>query len=464
MPIGRYLPEPAEHRDPDPGAPVVAELVGRLIQGAQPSLVVEHVGSTAVPGCRGKGVIDLAVMYFGDGGSEARETLDRLGFQRQEGPDPWPETRPMRVGAWTDGGRTYRLHAHVIPQGSREHGELLWFRDRLRADPALSDRYQAAKRAILDRGVTDTYDYAIAKGDFVARELRSWRASLPAASAGTVTIGGELVVNRIGLGTMQLPGKGVWGEPPDPARARAVLRRALALGVNLIDTADYYGPEVANRLIYEALHPYPSDLVIATKVGYRRGADRSWQPDHEPERIRSAVEDNLRRLQRDHLDLVHLRLGGSAVPLADTLGALADLVQQGKVRHVGLSQASIAEIGEAERLVAVASVSNLYSVTERGAEAALRWCTEHGVPFLPFFPLGAGRVGDPTGPLARLGAAHGATPVQLALAWLLQRSPIVTPIPGTSSIAHLEENVSAGAVRLPAELVTAIDSLRDRPA
>jgi aryl-alcohol dehydrogenase-like predicted oxidoreductase/GrpB-like predicted nucleotidyltransferase (UPF0157 family) len=464
MTIGRYRYQPAEHHEFDPGAAAVAARLAELIRASRPSLVVEHVGSTAVPGCRGKGVIDLAVLYPGDGVAEARETLDALGFQRQEGRDPWPETRPMRVGAWTDAGRTFRIHAHVVAQESREHAEMLWFRDRLRADPALVERYHAAKRAILDRGVTDTYDYAIAKGDFVAGELGRWRTGLPAASPGPVTIGGELVVNRIGFGAMQLPGKGVWGEPADPARARAVLRRAVALGVNLIDTADYYGPEVANRLLYEALHPYPADLVIATKVGYRRGPDRSWQPDHAPDRIRSAVDDNLRRLRRDHLDLVHLRLGGSAVPLGDSLGALADLVREGKVRHVGLSQASLADLAEAERLIRVASVSNLYSAADRGADPVLHWCTERGIPFLPFFPLGAGRLGNPNSSLARLAAAHGITATQLALAWLLHRSPIMTPIPGTSSIAHLEENVSAGAIRLSPELAETIGSIRNGAA
>ncbi len=449
MTIGQYEPRPAELLECDPRFPAVAGAIRAVIREADRALDVLHVGSTAVPGLRGKGVIDLAVLYPAGHLAAARDSLDRLGFQRQQGRDPFPESRPMRVGSWIDGSRVYRIHAHVIATDSREHPEVVWFRDRLRADPELLERYEVAKRAIIASGITDSYDYAVAKGQFVAALLANWRAGLPAGRAGTVTIGKELAVNRIGFGTMRLPGPGVWGEPTDPDQALALLRRAVALGVNLIDTADYYGPEVANRLVFEALHPYPQDLVIATKVGFRRGSDRSWQPDHRPERIRAAVHDNLGRLRRDWLDLVHFRFGDTAgVPLAESLGALADLVTEGKVRHVGLSHVSVEQLPEAERTVPIASISNIYSLANRSAEPVLAWCAERGVPFLPFFPLGGGVLNQPDGPLALLARERGTTPGQLALAWLLARSPIVAPIPGTSSIHHLEQNVLAGAIRL----------------
>lgn len=276
---------------------------------------------------------------------------------------------------------------------------------------------------------------------------------LPAANAGTITIGGELVVRRIGFGTMQLPGAGSWGEPADPANARSVLRRVIDLGVNFIDTSDYYGPHVANRLIAEALHPYPADLVLATKVGFRRGDDRSFQPDPQPERIKMACEDNLYNLKVEQLDLVHFRYGGSSeVPFLESLGALQDLQQAGKIRHIGLSNVTLDLLTKAQQAgVRIASVENLYNLIDRSSEQIIDWCTRQQIAFLPFLPLGKGRLTHVDGPLADLARRYQATPAQLALAWLLARSPAILPIPGTSSLSHVEENVAASRLRLTEE-------------
>ncbi len=283
---------------------------------------------------------------------------------------------------------------------------------------------------------------------------------LPAAAAGTAPLGGDLVVNRLGYGAMRLPGPGVWGEPADPDNARAVLRRAVALGVTLIDTAGYDGPSVADRLIAEALHPYPPDLVIATKVGARRGADRSWHPDAEPENLRAAVEDDLRRLRLERLDLVHFhQTEGSTVPLAESVGALAVLRDEGKIRHVGVSNVDAAQLAEARRIVPVASVQNLYNLSDRHAQDLLDICTRDGIVFMPYFPLAIGALGQGDGPLADLAQRYHVAPAQVALAWLLACSPMMVPIPGTSSMAHLEENTAAAALRLADEDMAALAGL-----
>jgi pyridoxine 4-dehydrogenase len=272
-----------------------------------------------------------------------------------------------------------------------------------------------------------------------------------AAASGVFKIGGDLPVHRLGFGAMRITGPGVWGEPKDPAEARRVLRKAVDLGVNLIDTADSYGPEVSERLIAEALHPYPRDLVIATKGGLTRSGPEKWAPVGRPEYLRQCVEMSLRRLKIDCIDLYQLHRIDPKVPAAETLGALKELQKAGKIRHIGLSEVSVAEIAAAKRTVAIVSVQNLYNLGNRQSEAVLDYCTEHGLGFIPWFPLAAGEMARPGGKLDQVAKQHGATVSQLALAWLLQRSPVILPIPGTSTVEHLAENVGAAAVQLTAD-------------
>jgi pyridoxine 4-dehydrogenase len=265
---------------------------------------------------------------------------------------------------------------------------------------------------------------------------------------------GSRRVRRIGFGAMRLPGPGVWGPPADRDAALAVLRRAVALGVDHIDTAQYYGPDVANELIRAALHPYPEGLLIATKVGARRGEDRSWQPAARPEELRAAVHDNLRSLGVDRLGLVNFRLAGegtgmadSGVPLAESLGALIELREQGLVEAIGVSAVSLAELHEARALTEVAEVQNQFSLADRSGADVLDACGELGIAFVPFFPLGAGGLLERPG-LRAVADRHGATPAQVALAWLLASGPHVLAIPGTASVAHLEENLAAAGLAL----------------
>jgi len=261
-------------------------------------------------------------------------------------------------------------------------------------------------------------------------------------------IGGDLPVNRLGFGAMRITGPGVWGEPTNPAEARRVLLRAVELGVNLIDTADSYGPEVSERLIAEALHPYPKGLVIATKGGLTRSGPGKWAPVGRPEYLRQCVELSLRRLKVDRIDLYQLHRIDPKVPAAETLGALKELQEAGKIRHVGLSEVSVAEIKQASRTVAIVSVQNLYNIGNRQSEAVLDYCAQQGLGFIPWFPLAAGEIARPGSALDRAANKFGATVSQLALAWLLHRSPVLLPIPGTSSVAHLEENQGAASIRL----------------
>lgn len=270
----------------------------------------------------------------------------------------------------------------------------------------------------------------------------------PAAKSGTFFLGRELPVYRLGFGAMRLTGKGIWGEPRDRREAIAVLRRALELGVNLIDTADSYGPEVSERLIADALHPYPDELTIATKGGLERPGPDRWTSNGRPEHLRAALEGSLRRLKVEWIDLYQLHRVDPAVPLADQLGALVRMQEEGKIRFIGLSEVSVAEIERARKMVPIASVQNRYGLTDRQHEAVLAHCTREGIAFLPWFPLAAGRLADQKGPLARAAARLGATPAQVALAWLLTRSPVVLPIPGTSRVAHLEENMGAALLEL----------------
>ena len=275
--------------------------------------------------------------------------------------------------------------------------------------------------------------------------------TLSAAPAGELTLGGELTVTRLGFGAMRITGRGIWGEPGDPEAARALLRRVVDLDINLIDTADSYGPEVSERLIAEALHPYPEGLIVATKGGLLRDGPGRWRPDCRPERLREACEASLERLRVERIDLYQLHTVDSKVPLEESVGALADLRSEGKVRHVGLSNVSVDQLERARSIVPIVSVQNRYSLADRAHEAVLRACERDGLGFLPWFPLAAGPLAERGGPLDEVAAAHDATPAQVALAWLLGHSPVMLPIPGTSSVEHLEENVAAAALRLEQE-------------
>jgi aryl-alcohol dehydrogenase-like predicted oxidoreductase len=286
---------------------------------------------------------------------------------------------------------------------------------------------------------------------------------------GTIRLG-DLEVRRPGYGAMRLPGEDVWGEPNDPVQARAVLRRAIDLGVNFIDTAWYYGPWVSNRLIVEALHPYPSDLVIATKLGGKRLSDKGWAPAARPEELRQGCEDDLRTLKRDCLDVVHLRrFATSEVPFLESLDALIGLCSEGKIRHIALSCVSKREIEQALQRAPIVAVQNMFNVAGGGGrlaqvtgsaveapEGVLDYCTARGIAFLPFFPLGSGALTRRGTALAAVARGHGATPAQIAIAWLLARSPMMLPIPGTGSVAHLEENWAAREIALSPEEVAAI--------
>ena len=277
-----------------------------------------------------------------------------------------------------------------------------------------------------------------------------------AAAAGTFPLGGDLVVNRLGFGAMRLTGRGILGEPEDPQEARRVLRRAVELGVNLMDTADSYGPEVSERLIAEALHPYPEDLVIATKGGFTRPGGR-WVPDGRPEHLREACEGSLRRLKVDRIDLYQLHTPDSKVPFEDSVWALAELKDEGKIRHVGLSNVGVRELEIAIDIVPIVSVQNRYNLSDRSSEAVLQACEREEVGFIPWYPLATGRLAKPGGPLDEIAAHHDATPSQVALAWLLGHSPAMLPIPGTSSVSHLEENVAAAMLELADEEMAAIE-------
>jgi aryl-alcohol dehydrogenase-like predicted oxidoreductase len=271
-----------------------------------------------------------------------------------------------------------------------------------------------------------------------------------ASAAGTLTLGGDLEVRRLGFGAMRITGEGIWGPPADREEAKAVLRRAVELGVNFIDTADSYGPEVSEELIAETLHPYPGGLVIATKGGLTRPGPGRWEPDGRPEHLREACEGSLRRLRLERIDLYQLHTVDPRVPLEDSVGALADLRDEGKIARVGLSNVDTAELERAREIVPVVSVQNRYSVADRDSDPVLDWCERQGLAFIPWGPLrGVGP--DGTGVIGRVADAHGANELQVALAWLLARSPAMLPIPGTASVEHLEENVAAAALRLSEE-------------
>jgi pyridoxine 4-dehydrogenase len=281
------------------------------------------------------------------------------------------------------------------------------------------------------------------------------RGGQPAAAAGTFLLGGDLSVRRMGFGAMRVTGSGIWGEPPDPSEAKKLLRRVVELGVNLLDTSDAYGPEVSERLIREALHPYPKDLVIATKGGLVRPSRDRWDHDARPEHLRQACEASLRRLGLERIDLYQLHAPDPKVPLADSIGELGRLQREGKIRHVGVSNFSVDELKLARGIVPVVSVQNRYNVGDRRSEDVLGVCAKESIAFLPWAPL-AGREREASRSrsveaLGKVARSRGVSEIQAALAWLLARSPVIVPIPGTSSIPHLEENVAAAAVRLTPE-------------
>ena len=277
---------------------------------------------------------------------------------------------------------------------------------------------------------------------------------MPAQAAGAIRLG-TLRVQRLGLGAMRVTGAGVWGDPPDRAAAKALLRRALALGVDFLDTADSYGPNVSEQIIAEALHPYPAGLVIGTKGGLTR-PKRGWQPDGRPEHLRAALEGSLKRLRLERIDLYQLHAPDPRVPFAESVGALADAQRAGKIRHIGMSNVSIAQLDEAQRIVEVVSVQNEYNLGDRASEDVLAACAQRGIAFLPWYPLGAGSVLR-SAKVKRVAARYAATPAQVAIAWLLARSPVMLAIPGTRSIAHLEENVAAAALQLSPDDLRALD-------
>ena len=267
-------------------------------------------------------------------------------------------------------------------------------------------------------------------------------------AAGEFAIGNDLKAVRLGFGAMRITGDGVWGPPADHAESIRVLKTAVELGINFIDTADSYGPSVSEELIADALYPYPKGLVIATKGGFERPGPNRWVENGRPEHLIAACEGSLHRLRVDRIDLYQLHRLDPKVPAEDQLGTLKDLQAQGKIKHIGLSEVSVKQLEHARTIVDVVSVQNRYSLTDRNSEDVLEYCERHRIGFIPWFPLAAGKLSAPDGPIGRLAEKHKATPSQLALAWLLWRSPVMLPIPGTSRVSHLEENVTAASVRL----------------
>ncbi len=287
--------------------------------------------------------------------------------------------------------------------------------------------------------------------------------SRPATASGTFTLGGDLPIHRLGYGAMQITGPGVWGEPKDPDEVVRLLRRAVELGVNFIDTADSYGPFVSETLIRKALHPYADDVVIATKAGLTRPGPDVWLPLGRPEYLRQQLELSLRHLGLERIDLYQLHRIDPKVPLADQIGELVALQKEGKIRHIGLSQVTVAQLEAARKLATIVSVQNLYNLADRTSEKLVDHCEANQIAFIPWFPMATGELARSGGPLDDIAKNHEATPSQLALAWLLRRSPVMLPIPGTSSVAHLEENVAAATVSLSDEDYAALSAVSAPP-
>jgi aryl-alcohol dehydrogenase-like predicted oxidoreductase len=272
-----------------------------------------------------------------------------------------------------------------------------------------------------------------------------------ASASGTFRIGGELTIHRLGFGAMRLTGPGIWGEPQDREECKRVLRRAVELGVNFIDTADSYGPGVSEEIIAEALYPYPEGLVIATKGGLTRQGPDQWAPVARPEYLRQQMELSLRKLRVDTIDLYQLHRIDPRVPMEESLGALGEFQGEGKIRFIGLSEVTPQQIQRASKAARIVTVQNLYNLAKRDHEDVLRYCEQNQLGFIPWFPVAAGKLAQPGGPLDAIARRHGATVAQLSIAWLLHRSPVMLPIPGTSKVKHLEENIAAAALRLSDE-------------
>jgi pyridoxine 4-dehydrogenase len=283
------------------------------------------------------------------------------------------------------------------------------------------------------------------------------RATQPAAAAGTLKLG-DLTVNRMAFGAMRVAGPDIWGEPKDRSVMLKLLARAFELGHNFFDTADSYGPDVSEILIAEALHPYPKELVIGTKGGLTRPSRHRWDENGRPEHLRRAVEGSLKRLRLERIDLYQLHAPDPRVPYADSLGTLAELQRAGKIRHLGVSNVTVKQLEEARRIAPIVSVQNEYHIENRESDGVLAACEKAGIAFIPWYPLGAGRALR-SARVKRVAAALGATPAQVAIAWLLARSPVMLPIPGTCSIAHLEENAAAARLVLSAEDLSALDKM-----
>src|SRR3989441_4770709 len=331
----------------------------------------------------------------------------------------------------------------------------------------MSDESPNAKQKRVDSGITRRTFLGMSLGTG-ATLFAGGSATILGADSSTGTspvtnptwkLGGDLPVNRLGFGAMRITGEGIWGWPPDRNNALKVLKRAVELGVNLIDTADAYGPETSELLIAEALHPYPKGLVIATKGGLTRPGPGNWVPNCRPEHLKQALEGSLKRLRLERIDLYQLHAVDSKVPIEESVGALKQMQDAGKIRHIGLSNVDPEEIARARKIVPIVSVQNRYNIEDRKSENVLVCCEKENLGFLPWFPIGGGGGLKPENPLNAAAKAHGVSVVQAALAWLLERSPVMLPIPGTSSLAHLEENVAAAKLKLTSEEWKAIDAI-----
>ena len=297
------------------------------------------------------------------------------------------------------------------------------------------------------------------KKSVIQQNMKTILTEQPAVQSGIFKIGGDTPVHRLGFGAMRLTGRGIWGEPEDPAECIAVLRRAVELGINFIDTADSYGPFVSEQLIAQALHPYPKGLVIATKAGLQRPGPDQWEQDGRPEYLRERCEGSLRRLKLDCIELFQLHRIDAKVSLEDQIGILVTLRNEGKIRHFGLSEVSVDQIHAVQRLTPIATVQNQYNLVERRSEDVLNYCTREGIGFIPWFPLATGTLANTGSPLESAARQLGATAGQIALAWLLKKSPVMLPIPGTSSVDHLESNTRSALLHLDDQLMAQLSRL-----
>jgi pyridoxine 4-dehydrogenase len=323
--------------------------------------------------------------------------------------------------------------------------------------PGSNQRRSITRRAFIGLGLGGGAALFAGKSDVIVGA--DTKTSSDMATNSTFRLGGDLTVNRLGFGAMRITGEGIWGWPPDRENALKILRRAIQLGVNLIDTADAYGPETSELLIAQALHPFPNGLVIATKGGLTRPGPGQWVPNGRPEHLKQAVEGSLKRLRLERIDLYQLHAVDPKVPIEESLGALKQMQDAGKIRHIGLSNVDREEIARARKIVSIVNVQNRYNIEDRKSENVLVYCEKENLGFLPWFPIGGGGGLQPENPLNMAAKAHGVSVVQVALAWLLERSPVMLPIPGTSSLAHLEANVAAAKLKLTPQEWKAIDAI-----